>query len=197
MQTSPKLKLFDKLTADIWCVSSGALSIVVFLSLAFVSFDATNLPPSHSTIGVGQHGVIDRGVINQGVIQNDEGDQGASDRDKDNRSEPSEDLIAAASTELPKTPFQLVHNTSASFSYQTVATLAPDNTMWRYTSEGWHDISMMTDPPPANAPPLQKVHPAVWTALLLLSSLLLLIMASSDEEIRNLFGQSNNQKKNL
>ena len=118
------------------------------------------------------------------------------EQDKQREHDPSEDLIAAATPTLQKRPLRFVSATSACLSRIPLnATLTLDNTMWRYTKDGWNDISMAADPPPVNKPLLEGVHPVIWTAMLLLSSLLLLIMAASDEEIRNLLGLSSESTK--
>ena len=158
-------------------VSFGVFAIVVLLSIAFVWNKAKSTPPSQSF----------NGVINQ---ENKYCESVPSNAD--------EYLEPNASSPSTSTPFRLVKNSSANSAYRTThlnAILLPDNTMWRYTSDGWRDISMMADPPRANKIFLERVHPAIWTAMLLLASLLLLIMASSDEEIKKLLGRSSQQKK--
>ena len=187
MQTSPKPSFFikpsflDKDSAGTSGVSLGAFVIVVLLSVAFLWYETTNLPSNHSSVGGNDHGVIDHSVIDHG---------------QNNRTEPTEGDVAATGSPLLTTPFRLVRYTSANSSFGAFnATLAPDNTMWRYTSDGWRDISMAVDPPPANKPFIEGVHPAIWTAMLLLASLLLLVRASSDEELKTLLSRSSNHKK--
>lgn len=200
MKATAKSSFIDRYTADILGVSLGALAIVIFLSIAFVWYDGSNLPSSNSSTvetnhGViedrtGNHGVIENGATNHGVIKREDSKQHERDQRR------SEDLVAIAAPTLPRMPFHFVSNTSASLAGITInASLAPDNTMWRYTKEGWRDISLVTNPPPVNKPLLEGVHPIIWTAMLLMVSLLLLIAASSDEEIRQLLGQTIDHKK--
>ena len=192
---SQKTSFFDSHSSDILAVSFGALAIVVFLSVAFAYFDATSLPPSHSALGVNNQGVISKDQ-DHGEINSRKNDPDLNQQNQQNQPEPTEDLVASANPSLCKTPFQFC-TTSASSSHKAIylnATFTPDNTMWRYTSDGWRDISMAADPPQSNKPLLEGVHPVIWTAMLLLSSLLLLIMASSDEEVKKLLGRSSDQK---
>ena len=199
-----KPSFFDKHTTDILGVSFGALSIVIFLSVAFLWFDATNLPPSNSTIGENSHSVNGHSenthsVNSHGEKNHGENNRRVNERDRNHHKsespQPSEDLVAAAGPTLQKMPLQFVSDTCASLSRTNLtATIAPDNTMWRRTTDGWQDISMAVDPPPANNYVLEGVHPAIWTAMLLLSSLLLLIMASSNHDVKKLLGQQSDQK---
>ena len=176
MQTSSKPKFYDKHCTAIVCFWLSALSIAVFLSVAFVCFDATNLPASSSSSGGGLLPKVQQPSVNQPA--------------------PSQDLIAAVSSLLQSVHLESLRAASAGFFCMNLnATVSPDNTMWRYTSDGWRDISMMSNQAQNPQPLLESVHPAIWAAMLLLSSWLLLIMASNDSEIRGLFGRSNTGKR--
>jgi tryptophan-rich sensory protein len=58
--------------------------------------------------------------------------------------------------------------------------------MWRYTTDGWRDVSLMAEQNQPTQSPLETVHPVIWTALTLLGVLLLLVMASSEREVNKL-----------
>ena len=183
MQPTPKPSFFikpsflDKDSANNPGISLAAFAIVVLLFIAFVWYDAASLLPSHPFTG----------KDNQGVINQTEEDHGTVNFDENDQAKLNQDLVIAVHSALPKIPFQFICDASARSAFHLTAALRPDNTMWRYTNDGWRDISMMADPPPANKPIIEGVHPLIWTLMLLLASLLLLIMASSDDEIRKLF----------
>lgn len=48
--------------------------------------------------------------------------------------------------------------------------------VWRYTNEGWKELSELTPPPQESAPgPVDNVAPLVWGAIQLLAGLAILI----------------------
>jgi len=176
MQTSSKLNFCSKYYTEIVCFCLSALSIAVFLLAAFVWFDATNLPTSNSSSG----------KVPLPEVQYPE----------TNLPTPSQDLIASASSILYNTELNYFSTVSVGFvSANLNATISPDNTMWRYTPDGWKDISMMSNQAQNPQPLLESVHPTIWAAMLLLSSWLLLIMASNDTEIQRIFYRSSTGKK--
>ena len=192
MQTVPKPSFFIKpsfldkdSTGGSDLVSFGAFVIVVLLSIAFIWYDTAN-PPQSNKAGV-NHGEVDHSE--DGQVQNRQLKGVLPET-------PNDSVAAAGPTPLLK-PRRFVSSAATGLTWiiQLNATLSPDNTMWRYTQDGWHDISMMANPPPVNKSGLQGIHPAIWTAMLLLSSLLLLIMASNDADIKKLLSRSSNEKK--
>ncbi len=175
MRTSNTQSNFDnKYSAKIVCFSVSVVAVVVFLSVAFFWFDATNLPSSNSS-------------SNEDPLPYLKTDQLVA----------SQDLIATAYSLLKNTHIEFSPSVFSSFvSANLNATISPDNSMWRYTPDGWKDISMVSNQAQSPKPLIERVHPAIWTAILLLSSLLLLIMASNDKEVRRLLSALKNRKKN-
>lgn len=176
MQTSPTDSTFLKQNnTDHICLALGAIAIVVFLAVTFFWFDATSLPPNNSTIG----------ETHQPAVKQRNVDQPA----------PSQDLIAVTNSPILKAPFEFTSHTQGSLAYGNLnATFALDNRIWRYTTDGWQDISNITNRAQTPTPLLENVHPAIWTAMLFLSSLLLLIMACSDQDIERLFSRDAGNK---
>jgi len=176
MQTFCKPNFYRKYCTSIVCFFLSVLSIAVFLSVMFIWFDATNLPTNNPSSG----------EVPLPKVQHL----------KTNQPTPSQDLIAGANSLLHSVPIEILPAISAGFiSANFSATVSPDNTMWRYTPDGWKDISMMSNQAQNPQPLLESIHPAIWAAILLLSSWLLLIMASNDIEIRQLFYKSGTGKK--
>ncbi len=172
MQTSiTKSNFIKKNNTDMMRLAFGAFAIVVFLSAAFLRFDATSLPPSNSTIGEPHPPAVMQPMKKSPA--------------------PSQGEIAETSSPTKKAPFQFVSTAQENFVYSDLnATAALDKETWRYTTDGWRDISMMNNQPQFPKPILENVHPAIWTAMLFLSSLLLLVMACSDQDIKRLLSRN-------
>ena len=161
---------FTKNNTEIVCLSLGALSIIVFLSVAFLWFDATNLPTSNSPIG----------EIHQPAVKHSDAHQPA----------PSQD-VAVAGSPPKKAPFELISTPHRSLAYKNLnATFTVDKMIWRYTADGWQDISKVNNRSQTPKPLLENVHPAIWTAMLILASLLLLLMFCSQRDVDQLLSQA-------
>ena len=179
MQTSTTNSTFlKKNDAEMFCLALGTLAIVVFLSVAFLWFDATNLPTNNSSINETPHPAVKHSDAHQ--------------------SAPSQDLIAGS--HLSKAPFEFNSISHGSLNYRNLnATFTLDKMVWRYTTDGWQDISKVNNRSQTPKPFLENVHPAIWTAMLILASLLLLLMFCSQRDVDQLLSQasisdSGNQK---
>lgn len=67
---------------------------------------------------------------------------------------------------------------------------ADSTIMWRYTKQGWQDISPMIQTPPTPKSHFASVHPMVWGAMLLFASLALLVWSTDEADIHQLFGNN-------
>jgi hypothetical protein len=162
---SNSTNFYSKHVAEIWILSIGVMAIVLFLSASFYWFDATNIEGPNRSI---------RRV---------------------DRKAKSEELIASHESEIfIDHAAGLVNGVirwSSDFAVSSMtfgAVVSPDNSMWRYTNDGWKDISLMAEQGPTTEPLLESVHPWIWTALMLFGVLLMLVMASSEKEVRKLMG---------
>lgn len=162
-QDSRPSNFYYKHLSEIWIVSIGAMAVIVFLSSAFYFYDANKVEGPAPAIG----------HVN---------------------SQPnSEDLIADfRSDSFSNQGPILIHQFfgwSSQFAIASThfhAVVSPNNTMWRYTVDGWQDISLMAEQNEPAQSMLQSVHPLIWTTLTLLGVLLLLVMASSENEVNKL-----------
>lgn len=90
------------------------------------------------------------------------------------------------------TAFQLedILSGTAAFGSETVPQVVvdqPGTTMWRYTNEGWQDISALMPREPAPENPLRRIHPLVWASSILLGTVSMAVWASSEWEVSRLF----------
>lgn len=99
-----------------------------------------------------------------------------------NQSDQPKALGAIANPQSQKATYEFVHKPTA------------DNAMWRYTVDGWQDISMITNQSQKAKPFLEVINPLIWAALMVLASMLLLVMASSKKEVNRIFGEPKEQK---
>ena len=168
MQTSTNNStFFKKNDTEMLCLALCTLAIIAFLSIAFLWFDATNLPASNFSID----------ETHQPAIKTPDFDQPA----------PSQNLVAVASSPLAKAPFEFASNPHGSLNYRNLnATFTLDKMVWRYTTDGWQDISKVNNRSQTPKPLLENVHPAIWTAMLILASLLLLLMFCSQRDVDQL-----------
>jgi hypothetical protein len=83
----------------------------------------------------------------------------------------------------------LFSGTVASGSEPALESVSSQNgtTMWRYTNEGWQDISAIMPREPAPENPLRRIHPMIWASSILLASISMTIWASSEWEVSRLF----------
>ena len=173
MQTSTTNSNFLKKKSDIetFCLALGTLAIIVFLSAAFLRFDATNLPTNNSSAG----------ETHQPAIKHPNIDQSAS----------PQDLIAVTRWPTTKAPYEFTSNPHGSLTYGNLnATFTLDKMVWRYTADGWQDISKVNNRSQTPKPLLENVHPVIWTTMLILSSLLLLLMFCSQRDVDKLLAQA-------
>ena len=168
MQTSTNNStFFKKNDTEMLCLALCTLAIIAFLSIAFLWFDATNLPASNFSID----------ETHQPAIKTPDFDQPA----------PSQNMVAVASSPLAKAPFEFASNPHGSLNYRNLnATFTLDKMVWRYTTDGWQDISKVNNRSQTPKPLLENVHPAIWTAMLILASLLLLLMFCSQRDVDQL-----------
>ncbi|MEL7498699.1 MAG: hypothetical protein AAFN77_13915 [Planctomycetota bacterium] len=83
-------------------------------------------------------------------------------------------------------------STSSSwFESTAMAQESAENTiMWRYTNEGWQDVSALIVPEDQSSEGIENVHPLVWSALVALGVSMLVIWASNESDIAKLAGDS-------
>ena len=172
MQTSTTNPNFlKKNDIETFYLALGTLTIIVFLSVAFLRFDATNLPTNNSSAG----------ETHQPAIKHPNIDLSAS----------SQDLIAVTGWPITKTPYEFTSSPHGSLNYGSLnATFTLDKTVWRYTADGWQDISKVNNRSQTPKPLLENVHPVIWTTMLILSSLLLLLMFCSQRDVDQLLAQA-------
>ena len=176
MQTSTTNSNFlKKNDIEMFCLALGTLAIIVFLSAAFLWFDATNLPTNNSSAD----------KTHQPAIKHPDVDQPA----------PSQDLIAVTGSPITKAPFEFTSNPHGRLNYGNLnAAFILDKMVWRYTADGWQDISKVNNRSQTPKPLLENVHPVIWTTMLILSSLLLLLMFCSQRDVDQLLAQTSTSK---
>lgn len=164
IQNPSRSNFYNQQLAEIWIVTIGALAVIVFLSTAFYLYDANKIEtPAVQTVP-----------------------------QMENQAKPGDLFAVGHGIELLNRGTVLVHDVAgwsgkfAIASLNLSAVVSPDNTMWRYTADGWKDISPAAQRSQPTQSPLQTVHPMIWTALTLLGVLLLLVMASSEREVSKL-----------
>ncbi len=172
MQASTTNSTFlKKNDTEMFCLALGTLAIIVFLSAAFLWFDATNLPTNNSSPS----------ETHQPAIKHPDVDQPA----------PAQDLIAITGSPITKAPFEFTSNPHGNLSYGNLnAAFTLDKIVWRYTADGWQDISKVNNRSQPPKPFLENVHPVIWTAMLILASLLLLLMFCSQRDVDQLLAQA-------
>jgi len=155
-----------------FCLALGSLAIVAFLSVAFLWFDASNLPTNNPSTGETHHPALFKRPDKQPDVE---------------PSAPSQDLIATTRTSFAKAPIKFTSASLGSLDYGNLnATFTLDKTIWRYTTDGWQDISKANNRSQTPKPLLENVHPAIWTTMLILASLLLLLMFCSERDVNRL-----------
>ena len=168
MRTSTTNSNFlKKNDTEMFCLAMGTLAVIVFLSVAFLCLDASNLPTNGPPAG----------NTHQPAVKYPDVDPPA----------PSQDLIAVTSAPLVKAPFEFTSNAHGRLVYGNLtATFTLDKTIWRYTTDGWQDISKANNRSQTPKPMLESVHPVIWTTMLILASLLLLLMFCSQRDVDQL-----------
>ncbi len=86
--------------------------------------------------------------------------------------------------------FDDILSATAAFGSETVPQVAvdqPGTTMWRYTNEGWQDISALMPREPAPENPIRRIHPLVWASSILLGTVSMAVWASSEWDVSRLF----------
>ena len=86
--------------------------------------------------------------------------------------------------------FEDILSGTAAFGSETAPQVAvdqPGTTMWRYTNEGWQDISALMPREPAPENPLRRIHPLVWASSILLGTISMTVWASSEWDVSRLF----------
>jgi hypothetical protein len=163
-QNRSRSNFYNQQLAEIWIVTIGALAVIVFLSTAFYLYDTNKIEtPAVQVVPQVQ-----------------------------NQANPGDLVAVCKPMELLNRGTVLVRDTvgwSSNFAIAAInlgAVVSPENTMWRYTTDGWKDISLMAEQNQPTQSPLETVHPVIWTALTLLGVLLLLVMASSEREVNKL-----------
>jgi len=159
MQTSTTDSNFLKKNAtELFCLAVGTMVIIVFLSIAFLWFDASNLTTNHPpTDKTHQPAFIEQPAQ-------------------------SKDLIAVTNETLTKAPFEFASNALGSLN----AVFTLDKMVWRYTTDGWQDISKANNRSQTPKPLLENVHPMIWTTMLILASLLWLLMFCNQRDVDQL-----------